>query len=78
MAIGPQNDQEMISVYIYTDIYELIKYTTLSNKLLNIVKLQIYVLLRQSPNPVQMAIPKMADRLSGNRFVNEKAIDKKV
>jgi len=76
--MGPQNDQVMISVYIYKGIYALIKYTTLSNKLLNIVKLQIYVLLRQSPNPVQMAIPKMADRLSGNRFVNEKAIDKKV
>ena len=76
--MGPQNDQVMISVYIYTDIYALIKYTTLSNKLLNIVKLQIYVLLRQSPNPVQMAVPKMSDRLSGNRFVNEKAIDKKV
>jgi len=76
--MGPQNDQVMISVYIYKGIYALIKYTTLSNKLLNIVKLQIYVLLRQSPNPVQMAVPKMADRLSGNRFVNEKAIDKKV
>lgn len=61
----------MISVYMYTDVYAITVCITLSNKLLNIIKIQLYVLLRQS-----LAIVRVAVRLFGNRVVDKETIYK--
>ena len=72
--LGCEDDQKnMISVYMYTDVYAITGCITLSNKLLNIIKIQLYVLLRQS-----LAIVRVAVRLFGNRVVHKETIYKRV